>query len=80
MLRTQISLTESQMARLRAEALRRGVSMARLIREAVDSNLPAEEWEERKRRVLSYVGCVENDPDNVGEDHDRYLDEIYADW
>ncbi len=38
-IRTQISLTGEHMARLRAEAKRRGVSMAAIVREAVDRHL-----------------------------------------
>jgi predicted DNA-binding protein len=37
MIRTQIQLTEEQAARLKAVAARRGISMAEVIRQAVDS-------------------------------------------
>ena len=68
------------MARLRAESLRRGISIAALIRESVDRTLPDEEWQERKAKALSYVGCVVDDATDVAEHHDKYLAEIYADW
>lgn len=79
MIRTQISLTPQQMARLRAESFRRGVSIAQLIREAVDQTLLGEEWEARKARALAAVGCITDDAaTDVSVNHDKYLAEIYA--
>ncbi len=80
--RTQISLEPEQAERLRSLAKERGVSMAHLIREAVDRAYGgplapptrAELWE----RALSAVGCGHGDGANVSENHDEYLDEIYA--
>jgi len=80
--RTQISLEPEQAERLRRLARERGVSMAHLIREAVDRTYGgvlapptrAELWE----RAMSAVGSGHGDGANVSEDHDRYLDEIYA--
>jgi len=56
--------------------------MAHLIREAVDRTYRsvlapptrAELWE----RAMSAVGSGHGDGANVSEDHDRYLDDIYA--
>ena len=78
MIRTQISLTEEQMTRLRAVALQRGVSIAQVIREAVDATVRGPDWEEKKRRAFAAIGCVRDDNANVSEDHDKYLAEIYA--
>lgn len=79
--RTQISLEPEQADRLRRLAAKRGVSMAHLIREAVDRTygsvlIPtrAELWE----RAMSAVGCGHGDGSNVSEHHDDYLDEIYG--
>ena len=79
--RTQISLEPEQADRLRRLAGERGVSMAHLIREAVDRTyggalVPtrAELWQ----RAMSAVGCGHGDGSNVSEDHDEYLDEIYG--
>lgn len=79
--RTQISLEPEQADRLRRLAAERGVSMAHLIREAVDRTYSsvlvptrAELWE----RAMSAVGCGHGDGSNVSENHDDYLDEIYA--
>jgi hypothetical protein len=80
--RTQISLEPAQAARLRALAAERGVSMAHLIREAVDrvygSAIAPPTRDELWERAMSAVGCAHGDGANVAEDHDRYLDEIYA--
>ncbi len=80
--RTQISLEPEQAERLRSLAKERGVSMAHLVREAVDRTYGtalapptrAELWE----RALSAIGCGHGDGANVSENHDEYLDEIYA--
>jgi Arc/MetJ-type ribon-helix-helix transcriptional regulator len=71
--RTQVQLTEEQAARLHRAAAERGVSMAALIREAVDE-LPATRGEDaRWDRALSAVGCGASGRGDVSSDHDRYL-------
>jgi hypothetical protein len=75
MIRTQISLTEAQMRRLRAEARRRHVSIAALLREAVDAVVP-DEAAERKRRMealLAAAGSVGSGTGTVARDHDEVL-------
>jgi hypothetical protein len=80
--RTQISLEPEQADRLRRLALERGVSMARLIRDAVDQAYGsvlappsrADLWD----RALEAVGAGHGDAANASEDHDRYLDEAYG--
>ena len=79
--RTQISLEPEQADRLRRLAAERGVSMAHLIREAVDrthGSVLAPTRAELWARALSAVGCGHGDGGNVSENHDDYLDEIYA--
>jgi hypothetical protein len=80
--RTQISLEPEQAERLRRLARERGVSMAHLIREAVDRTYGgplapptrAELWE----RAKSAIGCGHSGLGDVSKRHDDYLDEIYA--
>jgi hypothetical protein len=80
--RTQISLEPEQAERLRRMAREQGVSMARLIREAVDRTYGgdlapptrAELWE----RAQSAIGCGASGLGDVAENHDAYLDEIYG--
>lgn len=80
--RTQISLTSEQAARLRRVAARRGTSMAALIRDAVDRVLPTDDEDDpaqRWQRALGAVGAFEGQTADVSGDHDRYLDEAFAD-
>ena len=80
--RTQISLDPAQAELLRRLARERGVSMAHLIRDAVDVTYGSaivpltrqEQWE----RALASVGSGIGDGAPVAVDHDRYLDELYA--
>ncbi len=80
--RTQISLEPEQADRLRRLARERGVSMAHLIRDAVDqaygSALVAPSREELWDRAMSAVGCGHGDGSDVAVNHDAYLDEIYG--
>lgn len=49
------------------------MSIAHLIREAVDRGLRGRGWEERKRRALAAVGCVTEELTDISERHDTYL-------
>jgi hypothetical protein len=79
MVRTQIQLTEEQVARLRRLALSRGLSIAALIREAVDRLEEDAEGDARWRRSLSVVGKYRGGSENVAEDHDEFLVDAYVD-
>lgn len=79
--RTQVSLEPEQAARLRRLAAERGVSMARLIREAVDAAYGADAPDSREARwarAMSAVGCASSGLGDVSVNHDAYLDEIYG--
>ena len=81
--RTQISLDAAQAARLRRLARERGTSMAALIRDAVDKTYPIDtddSLDARWDRALAGVGGFHGGGENVGEEHDRYLEEAYLDW
>ena len=56
MIRTQIQLTERQARELKRRAAERGVSMATLIREAIDRMLEEGDSSGRWQRALSVVG------------------------
>ena len=81
MIRTQISLDERQMEDLRELARRRNVSMAELVREAVDMLLAARapDVRERARAVIGKYSSGEPDND-VARNHDEYLADIYGEW
>ena len=80
MVRTQIQLTERQARELRKRAAERGVSMATVIREAVDMMLAAGDRDARWERAMSAVGKFRSGPSDISEDHDRYLAEDFMDW
>jgi hypothetical protein len=78
MIRTQISLTEDQMRRLRSEARRRGVPIAVVVREAVDRAIPdapASERAVRWQRALSAIGRFQSDGGDVSTRHDEIAGE-----
>lgn len=79
MIRTQIQLTESQAQALKVKAREQGVSMAELVRQAVDLLTADQGRKERKRRALAVVGKYGSGRGDIAREHDRYLDEAYAD-
>ncbi|HDL86409.1 MAG TPA: ribbon-helix-helix protein, CopG family [Candidatus Acetothermia bacterium] len=74
--RTQVQLDEEQMRALRAEAARSGVSVAALIREAVDVYLSRSE--SVRTRALAVAGRFASGQHDVAEQHDRELESYYA--
>jgi hypothetical protein len=78
MIRTQISLDGRQMEGLRELARRRNVSMAELVREAVDALLEAptpDQWERAKAVIGKYRSGVPNN--SFARDHDDVLAEDF---
>ncbi len=75
MIRTQVSLTEDQMRRLRLEARRRHVSIAAIVREAVDRVVPDEDAQRRERidTLLAAAGSAASGTGLVARDHDAEL-------
>lgn len=71
--RTQISLTADQMRRLRAEAKRRRVPIAAVVRDAVDRVVPADPGDRRARfeRALDAVGRFDSGVGDVSSRHDE---------
>ena len=77
MIRTQVSLTEEQMRRLRREARRRHVSLAAVIRDAVDRVVPDEDGLRHARieSLLSAAGSAASGTGTVAREHDEVLAE-----
>jgi hypothetical protein len=75
MIRTQVSLTEDQMRRLRGEARRRHVSLAAVVREAVDRVVPDPETQRSGRldALLSIAGSAASGTGTVAARHDDVL-------
>ena len=77
MIRTQISLTEKHMTRLRRAASARGVSIASVIREAVDRSVPDEGADRlaRQQRAFKLAGAFSSGHSDTSERHDEVLAE-----
>ncbi len=78
MVRTQISLTKEQIDGLRLRAADQGISMAAVVRAAVDralAELPNDAWD----RALAAVGAGGSGLTDVSVEHDRYLADSPAD-
>ena len=87
MIRTQIQLTEAQYKFLRERAAEYNVSMAELIRQGVEMLAQQDQKpsrEELKRRALSFIEHIEQNPElyrdpegktNVSTNHDEYFGE-----
>ena len=82
MIRTQIQLTESQAREVKRWADERGVSMAAVIREAIDAHLRARSgpsWDEIVERAIAAVGCCASGLGDLAENHDEYFVESVLD-
>ncbi|CAN5488057.1 hypothetical protein BH20ACT19_BH20ACT19_01860 [soil metagenome] len=78
MVRTQVQLTEPQAERLRRLAADRGVSMAAVIREAVDAIPLREDADARWERAWQAVGCGASGIGDIASEHDRHLDKVFG--
>ena len=76
-----ISLREDQARRLRKVAEARGISMAAVVRDAIDEipEAPLTDREVMIRRAFAVIGKYHSGLHDVAVDHDRYLAEAYLD-
>ena len=80
MVRTQIQLTEDQAKALKKIAQSRHLSVAELIRKAVDTVIKSStviNVEERHKRAMEIVGKFGSGKCDVSKKHDLYLREAY---
>jgi hypothetical protein len=78
MVRAQVHLTEEQIIMLRETAKRDGVSVAELIRRAVDHWIRSTRMvtmEERRHRAISVVGKYQSGLADISKKHDEYLND-----
>lgn len=77
MVRMQIQFTESEVEALRSEASQRNVSIAAVVREAVDERLSRgrrqPSRDELARRALAAVGRFSSGTGDVSARHDDYF-------
>ena len=81
MVRTQIRLTDEQARAIKRIALARRVSVAELIRRAVNGLIKAgvaADPEERRRWAIEIVGKFRSGKRDVSLKHDRYLAQAYG--
>lgn len=77
MIRTQMQLREDQVRALKRKAAERGVSMAQVIRDAIDQSLDRDDEDVKWERAFSVVGKFRSGLSDVSERHDDYLAEAY---
>lgn len=80
MIRTQIQLEESQYRALKELAARQRVSIAELVRGAIQAWLETSAGiseEERRRRAIPAAGRFHSGLGDLAEEHDEYLAQIY---
>jgi hypothetical protein len=66
------------MEALRRVAAERGVSIAAVIRDAVDDVIDGRDWPERRRRALAAAGRFSSGRTDVSDHHDEYLAEAFG--
>lgn len=80
MRKTQILVSEEQMRRLRELAARRGVSVAQIVREALDevlSRRSLRDPSEVRRKAAAAAGRFRSGSRDVAQRHDDYLSEAF---
>lgn len=78
MVRTQIQLSEKQAKILKKMSASRHLSIAELIRQAVDNMIKSStitDFEERRRRALAVVGRFSSGKHDISIKHDKYFAE-----
>jgi len=80
MVRTQIQLTEEQAKAVKKIAMSRHLSVAELIRRAVNTMIKSStvvDAEERHKRAMDIVGKFSSGKRDISQKHDTYLADAY---
>lgn len=81
MIRTQIQLPERQVTALKRLSAKHSLSMAELIRRAIDQMLdrtpPIRDEAEIRRRAMNAIGFIHSGLGDLAREHDKYLVEAY---
>jgi hypothetical protein len=75
MIRTQISLPDDQMRRAKLAAGRRGISLAALVRRALDRELALDPESRRDAAAAELRGRYRSGRSDVAEHHDEHLNQ-----
>ena len=81
MVRTQIQLTEEQVKALKIMSLSRHLSVAEIIRQAVDTIIRTNtmvDIEERRKMAIDIVGRFSSGKRDISRKHDTYLAEAFG--
>jgi len=81
MLRVQIQLTDEQAQAIKRIASAKGVSVAEVIRRAVEGVIktsPKADMKERQKQALDIVGKFRSGKRDISKRHDAYLAEGHA--
>jgi predicted DNA-binding protein len=78
MIRTQVQLTDEQARGLKRVAAERGVSIALVIREAVERHLVEVTPADRRQRAAAAIGGFHSGLHDVSEAHDDHLIDTYS--
>ncbi|MGI9037673.1 MAG: ribbon-helix-helix protein, CopG family [Gemmatimonadota bacterium] len=79
MVRTQVQFTKEQIEALRARASREDVSMAEIVRRAVEAWIATEaSWAETRQRALDVAGRFRSGRSDVARRHDDHLSEAFG--
>ncbi len=77
MIRKQVQLTARQVAAVRREAARRGISEAAFIRDALERALGRPDRDRRRERLRRVIGAFDSGLPDLAREHDRYLEDAY---
>ena len=78
MIRTQVQLTERQAQALKEAASAQGVSIAEVIRQALDQHLAGKGRESRRQRAIRAIGGYRSGRHDVSERHDEHVADAFA--
>jgi Arc/MetJ-type ribon-helix-helix transcriptional regulator len=78
MIRTQVQLSDEQSRALKETAASRGVSIAEVIRQALDQHLGGQAGESRRLRAIRAIGGYRSGRHDVSERHDDDLADAFA--
>jgi metal-responsive CopG/Arc/MetJ family transcriptional regulator len=77
MIRTQIQLRDEQARALKRAADERGVSMAEVIRQAVDRYVASGHSEPRRHRAIAAIGGFRSGHRQISSTHDEHLADAF---
>lgn len=78
MIRTQVQLSEEQARALKDTATARGVSIAEVIRQALDEHLGHQAGQFRRQRAIRAIGGYRSGRHDVSVRHDDHLADAFG--